>query len=166
MKNFFSILLLGILIVCQTSVAQRHRNPDRDRRMPERVEKFQTMRLIEILKLSDEDAARFTAKKRAHDENLGGLMKTRNQAVDDLEDMKEENAQVEGKVEDLNKQIDQVLDSDQKIFAERRRYQDDVRKLLSPGQFAKFIVFERNFGQRVRDAVGKMYDRQRARGRE
>ena len=162
MYKIVGVFLVGFLVIGQNCVAQRHRMPERERRMPERVEKFQAMRLIEILKLSDEDAARFTARKRAHDENLGNLMKTRNEAIDDLEEV----AHDSGKGSDLNKRIDQVLDTDQKIFAERQRYQDEVRKFLNTEQFARFIVFERNFGRRVRDAVGEMYDRRRERGRE
>ncbi len=162
MYKIVGVFLVSFLVIGQNCVAQRHRMPERERRMPERVEKFQAMRLIEILKLSDEDAARFTARKRAHDENLGSLMKTRNEAIDDLE----EAAHDSGKGSDLNKRIDQVLDTDQKIFAERQRYQDEVRKFLNTEQFARFIVFERNFGRRVRDAVGEMYDRRRERGRE
>ncbi|MBI1804640.1 MAG: hypothetical protein HY033_08700 [Ignavibacteriae bacterium] len=159
-KKIFGILLIISLVVAQDSVAQRRRMPPEERR-PERIEKFKAMRLIEILKLSDEDAARFTAKKRVHDENIANLMKSRNEAIDDLEDK----AGDKSTDSDLQKRIDQVLDNDQKIFTERQRYQDEMRKFLNAEQFAKFIVFERNFNRRLRDAVGEMRDRTHERGR-
>ena len=162
MKTLFTFLFLLTFVFQNDGYSQRHPPPDQGRRMPERVEKFQTMRLIEILKLSEEDAARFTAKKRVHDENLGDLMKVRNETIDDLEDIVKD----KGRDADIQKKVDQVLEIDQKVFTERQRFQEEMRTFLNAEQFAKFIVFERNFGRRVRDAVGEMYDRRRERGRE
>jgi len=48
-----------------------------------------------------------------------------------------------------------VLEQDRKIFEERRRYQDEMRKMLSSERFARMLLFERDFQMQVRDAVGR-----------
>ncbi len=52
---------------------------------------------------------------------------------------------------------DQLMAVDKKIFEERQRYQNDVRQMLTSEQFGKFLVFERNFGRQVRDALEEMH---------
>jgi hypothetical protein len=119
---------------------------------PERVEKFRTMRLVELLKLGEEDAVRFFAKQNAHEEKIGVMMKSRGDAIDAAENA----AKSKERSPELQKGIDQVLDFDQQIFAERQRYQKEMRQFLTPEQFVTFISFERRFGVQVRDALGKM----------
>ena len=119
---------------------------------PERVEKFRKMRLVELLKLGEEDAVRFFAKQGVHQEKVDGLMKSRNEALDQAEEL----AKAKPGNPDLQKKADEVIDMDQQIFAERQRFQKEMRAFLSPEQFVTFISFERNFGLKVRDALGRM----------
>ncbi len=119
---------------------------------PERLDNFRKMRLVELLHLKEDEAVRFFAKQGAHEETIGGLMKTRNDMLDAADAMAKEKS---GDPE-LQKKIDVVLDIDQQIFAERQRFQKEMRGFLTPEQFVTFISFERNFGLQVRDALGKM----------
>ena len=120
------------------------------------------MRLVEVLKLNEEDAIRFFAKQTAHEDKIHELFKSRNDALSNMREM------LQGSVNtaSLQKRVDEVLDIDQKTFTERRRYQDDVRKLLTAEQFAKFLVFEQNFGRQMRDALDEMHKGKRDRGDE
>lgn len=151
-----TLMLLAILagLLLQGTADAQPRTPrggDMGRR-PERLDKFRTMRLVELLKLNEEDAVRFYAKQNAHEEKIGGLMKDRNAALDDAEKAAKQKA---GDPE-IQKAIDKVLDIDQQIFGERQRFQKEMRGFLSPSQFLTFIAFERQFGMQVRDALGKM----------
>jgi hypothetical protein len=152
-KTLMLVAIIATLVVQGIAVAQPHQGRTGEMgRRPERIDKFRTMRLVEILKLNEEDAVRFFAKQSAHQEKIGGLMKERNAALDDAEASAKQNS---GEAE-LQKGIDKVLDLDQQIFAERQRYQKEMRAFLTPAQFLTFISFERQFGMQVRDALGKM----------
>ncbi len=147
------IFLISILTYQEESVAQRHRGfegPQRQR--PERLEKFRKMRLIEVLKLNEEEAVRFFAKQSAHEDKTHVLMQKRNELLDDIE----KNIREKGDPIELVKVSDATMNIDKDIFTERQRFQDELRKLLTPEQFGKFIVFERDFGRQVRDAMQEM----------
>lgn len=129
---------------------------------PERVEKFKKMRLVELLKLNEEDAVRFFSKQTTHEEKVGGLMKSRDEALGQADEI----AKGKEGSPDLQRKIDQVLDFDQQIFAERQRFQKEMRQFLSPERFVTFIAFERRFGLQMRDALGKMRGRKAPMRRE
>jgi Spy/CpxP family protein refolding chaperone len=151
-KTLWIIAALAVLLAQGLSSAQSRSGHGGMGQRPERLEKFRTMRLVELLKLNEEDAVRFFAKQSAHEDKIGALIKSRNDALD----VAEKAVQDKTDAGELTKQVDQVMDLDQQIFAERQRYQKEMRGFLSPEQFLTFISFERNFGKQVRDALGKM----------
>lgn len=155
MKHAFGIIVLCAVLFTQgggLASAQPRSGHGGMGQRPERLEKFRTMRLVELLKLNEEDAVRFFSKQKAHEAKIGDMMKSRSEALDGAEKA------AAGKAGDpgLQKQIDQVLDLDQQIFGERQRFQKEMRQFLTPEQFVTFISFERRFGMQVRDALGKM----------
>jgi hypothetical protein len=155
MKRVLILLSFLFLIVCWQSDAQR-RMPPADRpgggQRGERLERFRKMRLIEVLNLNEDEAVRFFAKQNAHEDKVHDLMKARNDALDNLDAAIKDNKDPQ----DLQQLMDNALDFDKKLFAERERYHKELRDSLTSLQFAKFLVFERNFGRQVRDALEEM----------
>ena len=154
MKRLIQIVIVGILLLAAPparSVSQGRGYDDRSNR-PERLEKYKKMRLVEVLKLNEDDAVRFFAKQSAHEDTQRELMKSRNSALNDIQEI----VRGKGDPKDLGKLTDQVQDADQKVFAERQRYQEEMKKFLSQEQFAKFLLFERNFNRQVMDALEEM----------
>ena len=158
--------IAGFLVACavlQTGLAQGRRAPEpREPSRLDRLERFKKMRLVEALKLNEDEAVRFFAKQSVHDDKVRDLMKDRNQCLDDIQDA------VRSKMEDkdVQKLTDKVIDVDQKVFAERQRYQAELRGSLTAEQFARFLVFERSFEHRMREAVQDMIDRRQSRERD
>ncbi|HZY10306.1 MAG TPA: hypothetical protein VFF29_04055 [Bacteroidota bacterium] len=145
----FVIMLIGL----DPAYAQRRRPPGPDFEPgPERIERFKTMRLVEALKLKEEESVRFFAKQNTHDEKVRELMKSRNETLDEIS----ENVREQSQSDEIQKRIDTILEIDQNIFQERKRYHEEMRKFLSQEQFAKFLLFEREFEQQVRDAMREM----------
>ena len=157
------------------ALAQDPDRPDRPemRERLERVERMKQMRLIEELQLGEEEAVRFMAKRKEHEDRIRGLADERNSIMDGLEtslgpgpegrsagkgdgksDVKP-GAKPEPDIAAVEKDIARVLEQDRKIFEERRRYQDEMRKMLNPERFARMLLFERDFQMQVRDAVGR-----------
>ena len=157
MKYATSVLVFLLLVSSPNLFAQRRRMPGGPDGSRGRLEKFKTMRLVEVLKLGEEDAVRYYSKENAHEDKVRDLMKSRNESLDAIEDL----VRGKGDAKELQKRVDEALDIDQKIFAERQRYQEEMKKFLTPEQFGKFIVFERNFGRRVRDAMEEMHEKRR-----
>jgi hypothetical protein len=157
MKSVCYSLVVLLFFACAVGFGQpRHGTEDRS---PGQIEKLKTMRLIEILKLNEEDAARFVAKQRIHDDNIRAILEERNKRVDEVETL------IDGGKEkaDLAKKTQEVIAFDKKIFDERDRYYQEIGKFFSPEQFAKFIIYDRNFNRKVRDAIEEMRDRYRER---
>lgn len=152
MKSLYHVVWLFTILIAFSfpATAQHHRQSDE--RQTGKIEKFKTMRLIEVLKLNEEEAARFTAKQRVHDDSMSSLIKDRNTKIDTLDDI----IRGKGKTEDLDGQTQAVMAIDQKIYSERQRYYGELQKLFTPEQFAKFMIFDRNFNRRIRDAMDEM----------
>ncbi|MBI1807938.1 MAG: hypothetical protein HYR76_12910 [Ignavibacteria bacterium] len=163
MKYLLSgIVIVSLMFLAEDAFAQRRMppRPDEMGKRPGRLEKFRKMRLIEVLHLNEEDAVRFFAKQSAHEENVRTLMQSRNDLLDDIEHI----VRSKGDMKKLDGLTDQVLAIDQKVFGERQRYQDELRKFLTPEQFATYLAFERNFGRQVRDAMEELHQDRRQRG--
>jgi len=167
-KYFFVATALIGLLLFSTGASAQHRGgggtpgDDPQRYRHERLEKFRKMRLIEVLKLNEEESVRFFAKQSAHEDKVGSLMKMHNEALDSIDNL----AKAGGDGGGLLKGVDRVLDIDQQIFAERQRYHDEIRKFLGQAKFAKFLVFERDFGRQVRDAFEEMRRERRSQGED
>lgn len=158
--------LLAAALIGSTgeAAAQRRRNSDSSRQaFPERVERFRKMRLIETLKLGEEASIRFFAKQSAHEEKVRALMQSRDAALDGLEKQLGD-----GKRNDheLQRQADQLMDLDAQVFAERQRFQGEIREMLTAEQFSRFMLFERDFGRQVRGALQEMRGQRPRRDRE
>ncbi len=161
--NYVRSLLPVVLLfmVAQGSLAQRRWNPDDpERPIPGRLQKFWKMRVVEVLKLSEDDAVRFSAKQSAHDDTNREFFKARSDAVNELENLIKDN----GDAGKINATVDRITDLDRKIFDERRRYHEELRKFLTTEQYAKLLVFERNFSRQVRSALEEMHQERRDRG--
>ena len=154
MKYFILALTFIIaLILPGEALAQRHGSPERGPgKGGGRFNEFRKMKLIETLKLSEEDAARFVTKESVHEDSVRSLMTRRNDLLDDIrKDLKEKKD-----VKEFQSSVNDVMDLDQQIFKERQRYQEEMRKFLAPEKFARFLVFEREFGRGVGDVLRNM----------
>ncbi len=148
-----------ILLLAAASLSAQPRWRGDGKNQFDRLDKFRKMKLIEALKLNEEDAVRFFAKQSAHEDKVRELMKSRNEAVDDLEKA----ARDDSDQKNLGPLADKLMATDQKIFEERQRYQNEMRQFLTIERFARFLVFERNFGRQVRDALEELHQDRRNR---
>jgi hypothetical protein len=180
-RMMIACALLIAAVAGRDAAAQNHERPDRPemRERIERVERLKQMRLIEELQLGEEEAVRFMAKRKEHEDRLRGLADERSSILDELEaklgptgdarpDGKSD-GKSEGKsggksdvkpdakpdMQAVDKDVARILEQDRKIFEERKRYQDEMRKMLSTERFAKMLLFERDFQMQVRDAMGR-----------
>src|ERR1043165_6273703 len=110
-------LISILLVVVALSLTAQQRRGQQAGRNPERFDRFRKMKLIEVLKLNEEDAARFVAKESAHEETQKKLLEDRNNLLDDMRKSVKDNADPKS----LQKPTDQVIALDEQMFKERRR---------------------------------------------
>ncbi len=151
-----AMLLLALLLLTAgglTAQQQRMRNPRQNK--IDRVERLKQMKLMEDLQLGEEESVRFMAKRKVHEEQMRDMEEERSRILDELAISLEDKAGDDK----ISGTCDRVLETDRKMFEERKRYQDEMRKLLSPVKYAKLLIFERNFQSQVRDAMRRSIGR-------
>jgi Spy/CpxP family protein refolding chaperone len=124
-----------------------------------RVEQFKKIRLMEVLKLKDEESIRFFSRYDKFEDELRGLERERNRIIDDLDSLLKQ----DGKGEAYQKDFDELVALGQKVADARMRFYNEIRGILTPQQVAKVIVFERDFGKELRDIIQDVR-RERRRG--
>jgi hypothetical protein len=150
-------MIVGVLLLCPVrdlGAQQRMHRKDR----VDRIERLKQMRLMEDLQLGEEESVRFMARRKEHEEKMRGLEEERDRILDDLA------VSLEDKVGDekIGTASDRVLETDRKMFEERKRYQDEMRKLLTPEKYARLLLFERDFQSQVRDAMRQSMGRRQS----
>lgn len=165
MKNkLFIIILLGLFsfpIYSQISVQEEGMF---GMHMPERVEKYKKMRLIEELGLLEENAVRFNVKSNAHEENMRELMKMRRELEDKIANQLKFSDDIQKDPKELTRILKDFEKNQIKIEEERLRYIQDLKKLLTTEQMAKFYIFQRKFEKELREAI-KQLRKESPRGR-
>jgi hypothetical protein len=144
MNKYLPIVCVTIILCSASAEGQRHRPPGL-----ERVERFKKMELLDVLKLDEEKAVRFSVRLDGHEDKMKELRDARKRAIDELDDMLEKKADPK----EYQKLFDNVYENDQSMFSERKRYLDEMRAFLTAEQFAKFLVFERSFEMKLRKAM-------------
>lgn len=158
-KVIIPVLLVLTALVVRGAAAQPPDHQDRKERV-DRVERFKQMRLIEELQLGEEEAVRFMAKRKEHEDRMKALSGDRAAILDGLGKglgVSSDEAPPERKPDEaaIEKEIARVFEQDRKLSDERKRYQDEMRQLLPTEKFARMLIFERDFQAQVRNAMGE-----------
>src|ERR1700741_800738 len=129
MRNVITIFIISCCMFTAGSASAQPRwkgGAGKEKPPPQRLEKFRKMRLVEVLKLNEDDAVRFFAKQNAHEDKIREYMNSRNETVDAIE----ESVKDEGETKKIGSLADQLMDTDKKIFEERQRFQNEMRQFL------------------------------------
>jgi hypothetical protein len=115
----------------------------------ERIEQFKKIRLMDVLKMDEETSIRFFARYNKHIETLRDIEKSRNDRVDQLQKLTDSDASND----DIMKAVNDVTALDGKMTEERSKFLTDLKDVLTVKQIGKYVVFERNFNQNLRDLM-------------
>jgi hypothetical protein len=134
------------LFVAGSAAAQLH--GDRSK-WPDRIESYKKVRMLEALKLDEEQSVKFVTRYTKHQEVMRGFEKERNELIDKLDTLSHSDGN-EGEYDGI---YSDLLDIDKRISGERQKFMSELKEVLSHKQIAQYIVFERNFVQELRQAV-------------
>ena len=148
--KYLGTILMGLLFVAaNVSLAQ----PDRGDRFQgpayDRIESYKKVRMLEALKLDEEHSVKFVTRYSKHQQTMRDYEKERNELVDRLDTLSRNDAGDATYDETFNG----LLDIDKKIASERQSFLTEMQEILSNRQIAQYIVFERNFGRELRQAI-------------
>ena len=148
---FFALLF--VLLVAHQSYAQRGRlGREMDPPPMDRIEQFKKVKLMEELKLSEEESIKFFSRYNAHQNEMREINKHRKAAADDLSAMLGRGATDA----EYEKAISQLLDYDIKIYEARKKFLSSLKEVFPQEKIAEYIIFERNFEREVRDILRDM----------
>ncbi|MCU0453794.1 MAG: hypothetical protein MUE68_09055 [Bacteroidetes bacterium] len=148
MKCFhLCVTIVMILLLAVESIAQ----DQRPMRGPagQRVEQLKKLRMQEALALDEETSIRFFARYNEHQDELRAVGKSRGDLIDDLQSLLKKNApeaEIDAKLRDVLKAEKQVIDL-------RLKFADKLGEILTRSQVARYVVFERNFNQDLRELM-------------
>ncbi len=142
-QRFFLCLLLGVAISSGSAIAQD------GAKMREKVEQLKKVKLIEILDMNEDAAEKFFARYNVYENKVNDAFKEVQQAVGEL------NSRIDRKAPDaeIKSQNDIVLQKQNALHAQVDEKLKAMRSLLTEEQYAKFIVFENKFTQKLREIL-------------
>jgi hypothetical protein len=145
MKYLFVIIVI-FLFTPFVSSQNRHRGEGNPQRKIEQLEK---VKLLEVLELDDDTAVRFFNLKNQHQRSMRNL---RDQSDEILNSIEETLLKSDSKIS-LDRVLDDYLKNENAINTLRQNFLKEAESLLNKEQFAKYLVFERNFRAEIRDLM-------------
>jgi Spy/CpxP family protein refolding chaperone len=148
MNKFLSFALVALLLPSFLANAQSRRN-EAQRPASERIESFKKVRMMEAMKLDENQSVKLFARYNDHQDQMKSLERESNELFDKLESQIRSNAS-EGEYQQT---IGELRSYEKKRTEERQRYFNELKDVLTPKQLAEYMVFERNFARDLREAV-------------
>ena len=148
--KYLAIALFGLLVASASSSLAQPRYGDRSQGPAfDRIESYKKVRMLEALKLDEQQSVKFVTRYTKHVETMRGFEKDRNTLVDKLDTLSQSDVS-DGTYDET---FGVLLDIDKKIANERLHFLTELQEVLSNRQIAQYIVFERNFMKELRQAI-------------
>jgi len=152
MLNSMIKISLLVLIVLSFTFSVNAQPPER---MGERMQALKKIKLLEILDLKEEESDKFLVKYNALEKNIKEKQDQLKDVSDDLEDALRD-----------NKDDKELAELSSKVLKSHKDFQDAVSKrftemkeVLTEKQFAKYLVFEKKFLDKVKEILKDRKDR-------
>ncbi|MBC8525259.1 MAG: hypothetical protein H8D22_00055 [Candidatus Cloacimonetes bacterium] len=118
------------------------------------VKQYRTLEMLKVLDLSEEESEGVLPILKEIEKNRETFHFERKQTINEIEfAIKQEN--IKG-LEALN---DKLLEMHKNFEKEREKLYQKLRSHLTEEQFAKFIVFNRSFGEQLHEKILKMREK-------
>lgn len=148
MKKYILAAMIAACIAPADMSAQFGRNQGQRPAM-ERVESLKKVRMMEALKLDENQSVKLLARYNKHRETMHSIESEAGEIYNKLEGQIEANAS-EG---EINQSIGALLEFDRKKYDARSKFVGELRDVLTTKQIGEYLLFERNFARDLRQAV-------------
>jgi Spy/CpxP family protein refolding chaperone len=149
MKTYLLLVTAAIFTASSVSNAQMRRGANSPRPAIERIESFKKVRMMETLKLDENQSVKLIARYNSHQERMRELERQTNEIYDRLEGQIQSNASES----EYAQTFAALREYEKKRSEERMIFFNELKEVLTPKQVAEYMIFERNFARDLREAV-------------
>ncbi|MBS3768419.1 MAG: hypothetical protein KGY75_09925 [Candidatus Cloacimonetes bacterium] len=121
------------------------------------VKEYKNLRLLRILDLREEKSEKVLPILNAMDKNREELFKKQHDLINKLERRLDRKAG-EDELENLN---EQYIDLFREHVQQREAHMEKLKIHLSPTQFSRYLVFQRQFGEKLRKRLEKIREQRK-----
>jgi len=148
MKTTLLVIMIAACMLPADMSAQMGRNREQ-RPALERVESLKKVRLMETLKLDENQSVKVFARYNKHRELMRSIEGEAGTLIEKLESQIGANASDA----EYKQTVSTLLEIDRKKHDARIKYIGELQDVLSPKQVAEYMIFERNFARDLRQAI-------------
>lgn len=124
---------------------------------PKKIEELYKIKLIESLQMDEETTLRFFSRQTKNREEIRQI----NDKGDELLEQMESKIS-SGSKEEISSLVNAFIKNEEEAAQKKAEFVNSLYDILTPGQVAKFLVFEMRFKEEIRDILMK----ERRRGRD
>jgi hypothetical protein len=157
MQNLsFKISVTVIFLILFSRSAVFSQNPQN---MPpkaiERINSLKKVKLLEVLELKEDEADKFLVKYNGYEKDIQDKMKALEDKTIDLHQA------LNSKSKDLEKITNDYIALKSDLDNAVNKKLSDLKNYLTPEQYAKYLLFERNFQEELRKSVMRQMNQRR-----
>ena len=157
MQNlFFKVIVTVIFLILFSSSVVFSQNPQN---MPpkaiERINSLKKVKLLEVLELKEDEADKFLVKYNGYEKDIQDKMKALEDKTIDLHQA------LNSKSKDLEKITNDYIALKSDLDNTVNKKLSDLKNYLTPEQYAKYLLFERNFHEELRKSVMRQMNQRR-----
>lgn len=149
--NKLTLLFLFFLFSISIAYGQRFENPPRGPRPLEKIEQWEKAKLIEVLKMNEENSVRFFARRNEHQNKMREILDKRDQFMKELTKELQDGTKQNDNV--YRDKLNNLLNYDSRLTKERETFLRSLNDILTPEQILKLSVFELNFRREIREKL-------------
>ena len=148
------IIAIAIILLLIATVAFAQPKIARKEKRAEIVKQYRTLEMLKVLDLSEEESEEVLPILKEIEKNREEFHFNQNQIINEIEfALKQESTK------DLEELNDKIVELHKDFEKEKVKLHNKLRSSLSEEQFAKFIVFTRNFGEHLHEKMLKIREK-------
>ena len=149
--NKLTLSFLFILFTMSISYGQKDEGPMHGPNPLEKIEQWEKAKLIDVLKMKEENSVRFFARRNEHQKKIKEILDQRDQLIKDLsKELQEGNKQNDNIYRD---KLNNLMSFDFRLMKENESFLRSLNDILTPQLILKLSVFELNFRREIREKL-------------
>jgi hypothetical protein len=147
-------MVLILFAASFVSVVAQGRGP-MSQKAHEKISELEKLKLMETLNLDESKMVKFFARRKEFQDKIQDLNKQRNDVLDQVQNALNNEGNSSKDEQYYKKYVESIKTIDLNLVRARNEYFNSLRDILTQKQLAKLMVFERNFKKELRDIIFK-----------
>jgi hypothetical protein len=149
--NKLALPFLFFLFTVSIVFGQRDEKQVQNPKPLEKIEQWEKAKLIEVLKMNEENSVRFFVRRNEHQNKMKEILDKRDQFMKELtKELQEGTKQNDNAYRD---KLNNLLSFDSRLMKEKESFLRSLNDILTPQQILKLSVFEIKFRKEIREKL-------------